>query len=281
MTETQLPHFAKAPLFEVAISVQFEPLQRLVVPEIGLLWQHYGPKYPHVEQHPQVEPAIERLGVRQSVSRMPKFELVAEAPLPRIWFLSDDKKELLQIQQDRFIRNWRKLSSSDEYPRYEDHIRPEFMADFQDFQAFLVANEIGRVIPNQCEVTYVNYIDPGNGFATHAHIGRVFSIWQQDFSETSIYEIENATFSVRYLIRSESGEFIGRLHASAQPVYRGNDDQVAFQLRFVARGKPFSSDLDGIIKFVDEGRERIVRLFADITTPEMHEVWERKDGKPQ
>jgi len=276
-TGTPLPDFAQPPLSEVAISVQFEPLPRLVVPEIGLLWQHYGGKYPHVQQHPPVDPAIERLGVRRPRSRRPNIELVVETPFPRIWFLTDDEKELLQIQQDRFIRNWRKLSASDAYPRYDDHIRRAFVADLRDFQDFLDTNGIGRLTPNQCEITYVNYIEPANGFQTHAHIGKVFSIWQQDFADDSRYEVENATFSVRYLIRSDSGDFVGRVHASVQPVYRGTDDQTAFQLNLVARGKPFSPDLDGIMQFVDEGRERIVRLFADITRPEMHRTWGRKN----
>lgn len=278
MNGNTLPCFDDPPLQEVAISVQFEPLQRLVVPEIGRLWQHYEKKgYQHVEQHPPIEPAIERLGVRKRFMHRAELRLVDGPMLPRVWFLSDDKRELIQIQQDRFGRNWRKVEEGDDYPRYDDHIRGEFLGDFEDFLGFVTDSGIGAVAPTQCEVTYVNLIVGGDGWKTHADCGEVFTPLSRDYTVASRYEIEDVRFATRHLIRAQEGEFLGRLHTTMQPVFVGPEEKPGFNLTLVARGRPLSAELDGIMGFIDLGREHIVRAFADVTRDSMHRIWRRID----
>lgn len=270
-----LPEFSDPPLHEVAISVQFEPLDRLVVPEIGLLWQHYGSRFSHVEQHPTIEPAIERFGVK-SIAAPPRLRLIENLPLPRVWFLSERKTELLQIQQDRFIRNWRRLTDEDQYPRYVDHIRPRFVEDLKDFYAFLEANEIGKIVPNQCEVTYVNHIRNCDLWRVHSEMAKVFACWSSDYVAPADCEIEDMRFQIKHLIK-KNGEPVGRLYIIADPAFLGVDDEPIFSLKMVARGKPLAEDIEGVLAFVDLGRESIVRAFANVTRTEVQMHWGRTD----
>jgi len=277
VTGKTLPEFSDPPLHEVALSVQFEPLEKLVVPEIGLLWQHYGSRFSHVEQHPTVDPVIERFGVKSRVAGVPKVQWMEVLPLPRIWFLNESKTELLQIQQDRFSRNWRKLSSSEHYPRYEDHIRPKFIEDLKDFCSFLEANKIGKVVPNQCEVTYVNHIRTCDIWKGHSEMAKVFTSWSADYSSPDHCEVEDARFQIRHIIKTDEGEPVGRLYIVAEPAYLGLEDEAIFSLSITARGRPISQDIQGIEGFVDLGRECIVKAFANVTRPAMHKHWGRKN----
>lgn len=273
MTGLQLPKFREPPLIEVALSVQYEPLQRLVVPEIGLLWQHYGEKFSRVEQHPPIDPVIERFGVKNVAKGPPTIKFETGIPLPRIWFVDDSSEELLQIQQDRFVRNWRKGSSGEGiYPHYEEHIRPKFVTDYEDFKEFLRDNDIGEVCPNQCEVVYINIIPANDLWSKHSEIGKLFTCLSDEYFSNSIYRVEIANFSSKYLIEDEE-KIIGRLHLTIQPEYSNVDDTPAFRMTIVARGAPASQGLDGVMKFMDVGREHIVRLFDEVTTPELHEIW--------
>lgn len=278
MENISLPDFSNPPINEVLLSVQFEPLQSLVVPEIGLLWQHYGDKFNHVEQHPPIEPIIERYGVREPRSPFPKLELVSGSSLlPRIWFLSESKSELLQIQQDRFIRNWRKISVDESYPRYENCIRPRFLEDFEDFKGFINDNNLGEIDVNQCEISYINHIYSDDVWQSHSEIGKIFNIWDSVFEERFNFEIQDAKLHFRCILRDDEGVFIGRVHVDAQPAFRANDDKPMFVLTLTARGRPLSNDIDGIMKFMDIGRENIVQIFSDITSDEIHKAWEIND----
>jgi hypothetical protein len=75
-----------------------------------------------------------------------------------------------------------------------------------------------------------------------------------------------------------SGKTVGRLHISANPVQSQVDGTSAVLLQLSARGRPYDQSIDGVLQFLDLGHEWIVRAFAAITTPEMHDLWERQDG---
>ncbi len=248
------------------------------MPEIGLLWQHYGEKYNHVEQHSPIEPVIERFGVLNTSPPYATVQLLSGAPpLPRVWFLTEDKTELLQIQQDRFLRNWRQVNKDDVYPRYLEHIRPSFIKDFVDFQEFLKTNNIGEVKVNQCEVTYINHIYQEGKWDSHADIGNIFKFWEVDFKSKYHREIEEARFQFRCVLRDDKDDFLGRIHVNAQPAFRKSDDAPIFVLNITARGRPLAPDDDGVLGFFDIGRENIVNLFTDITSDELHNDWGRTD----
>ena len=67
----------------------------------------------------------------------PAFSFVSGLPpLPRCWFLNDTETRLIQLQADRFIHNWRKVTGKEEYPRYEA-IRDEFIDRWDEFCMFL------------------------------------------------------------------------------------------------------------------------------------------------
>ena len=279
VSDLKLPEFLNPPLAEVAISVQFEPLNKLVVPQIGLLWQHYGKEFPHVEHHPPIDPVIERFGVRSS-SIFPNIQLLQAHPLPRVWFLNSAGDELLQLQQDRFVRNWRKVNPDLEYPRYETYIRPKFIDSFRDFEKFISDNQIGVIKANQCEVSYVNLITSNDVWTTHADIAHVFTNWDKEYSKDATYELEDARFQIRHLLRDQAGNFMGRLNITCEPTFASSKDQSPlFELRLIARLKPFDATLDGIMKSVDIGRESIVKTFAAITRKEMHDVWNQGDTR--
>src|SRR5688572_24638999 len=117
-----LPEFQSPPVVEVALSILFEDWKGFRAAHVGLLWDRYFRReLPMTEDHPPVEPLIESADLRQRQPSLPKLEFVAEARF-RTWFRNDAGTELVQIQRDRFSRNWRKADDSDVYPRYA-HIR--------------------------------------------------------------------------------------------------------------------------------------------------------------
>ena len=70
---------------------------------------------------------------------LPQVTLGPVAHLPvRRWFIHKSETRLLQVQNDRFIHNWRKVGPADEYPHYET-IRPIFLTEWTRFYGFLEA----------------------------------------------------------------------------------------------------------------------------------------------
>lgn len=274
-TDKPLPEFGSPPVVEVALSVQFDSITKLNTPQIGLLWQEFRNRFPRTEEHAQLETAIERFGVLPSPRGVPRFQLLPSPPAPRCWFLNELGTELVQVQHDRFVHNWRKTEHNDTYPRYE-HVKETFSSELHRFSEALLREGLGELRPNQCEVTYVNHIVSGEAWNSHGQLAEVITLFALHYADEFQPQPEDCRLSARYVIPDRVGNPVGRLHVAVEPVYRSSDDAPMFALTLTARGRPLSDGLGGALEFLDLGREWIVRTFASITTPQMHAVWRRK-----
>ncbi len=275
--ETPLPDFDNPPVVEVALSAQFETLSKLRTPQLGLLWQEFRRRFPVTEEHSPLNAVVEHFGVLKAPKVEVRLEMLQSPPVPRCWFLNEAGTELIQVQHDRFVHNWRKAGTEAEYPRYE-HVRNAFANELERFRAFLEREQLGDLNPNQCEVTYVNHIVAGEGWENHSELGEVLTVFELRYSDKFLSFPEHVRIKLSHVIVDQAGEPLGRLHVVVEPVFRREDDQPMWLLNLTARGRPVGEGIDGILRFMDIGREWVVRGFASMTTTKMHKIWGRKDG---
>ncbi len=187
--------------------------------------------------------------------------------MSRAWFVSVDKTNLIQIQQDRFAFNWRRIDDK-EYPRYEQVIA-KFEENFRVFQEFFVVEELGELELNQREITYINHIPASGAWSQHGELGFAAPLLVGEMRGAFLPEPEDIALQVRYPI--QGGESLSRLYVVANPVDSMPSRDPAFRLTLTARGRL----TDGALRSqLDLGREWIVRGFTEVTSQRMHELWE-------
>ena len=264
-----LPDFDDPPVVETVLSVQFEPLAAMRTAHLGLLWESFRHEFPNTEERPLLERVLEQFPETPRVRLGLELQTYENPPVPRVWFTTMQANEMIQVQPDRFIKNWRKEGESETYPRYERN-KASFERDFAVFQEFVTANRLGVLRVNQCEVTYVNHILSGQGWESFADAHRVFSFWCPP--ETRIPgQPEDMRTHLRFVIPGKPAPPVGRLHVEVQPAFRAKDGRPMYVFHLTARGQVGES-----IDFFDLGRRWIVESFATLTTPRMHDVWKRK-----
>jgi uncharacterized protein (TIGR04255 family) len=276
---TSLPEFDQPPVVEVAISLQFKVLEALRGPYIGLLWGAFRKEgYLRVEEHGELEPAFEELQTASAPSVGIRVQTFDDAPPPpRVWFLNEARNELIQVQRDRLVVNWRGGAQSELYPRYT-HIIKRFYSALATLSDFAVSEKLGEIIPTQCEITYVNHILSGAGWSTHGELDVLITTWQNRYSDDYLGVPEDVGFKARYRMRDEAGKVLGRLHVVLQPAHRSIDSLPILVLNLTARGKPEPANLEGVSQLFDREHEWIVRSFTSVTTKRMHELWGRRNG---
>lgn len=276
-----LPDFKRPPLVEVVLGVQFSELTGYRTHHAGLLWErHFRRDFPRCVERPPIEAVFETFG-RASLGPPSLKVQIVEAPgpiVPRLWFIKDDHTELIQMQADRFLHNWRSEQKAP-YPRYEP-IRERFFHELKKVESFLDGEKIGALEPNQCEVTYVNHVALADGADPWTQLHRIFGVWQSFDAlpldgGARLPAPEGADLSLRFIIHDpKSGEPLGRLHIQAQPAIATETRRI-MRLNLTARGAPSTPTHQGVADFLDLGRAAVVRGFAAVTTPEMHDFWER------
>jgi hypothetical protein len=185
--------------------------------------------------------------------------------------LNEPGTELLQIQSDRFAQNWRKLATSEQYPRYNE-VRRRFAEQYESFADFIAQERLGPIVPDQCEVAYVDHIEPSGVWAHHGELHKVFAMCR-DTTSLPIGEPEEVRMDVTYVLSGSKGEPIGRLCLSIRPALRNQDRMPIFVVQSVGRGRPMESDLSGVLGFMDMAHDRLISAFSVLMTAEMQQAW--------
>jgi uncharacterized protein (TIGR04255 family) len=270
-----LPDFERPPLDEVVLGIQFSDMP-FRNHHAGLLWQLF-PEYPLVEEQPPIGAVFETFGSTFPVPDIPKFQIMTAPDALRYWFISEDKCQLLQVQPDRLIHNWRRRREEDEYPRYEN-VRHRFVAEVGKVQGFFIDRGWGEIRTNQCEVTYINIIGPSDAVADPVRdLAEILTFVKEQYSDGNLSHIERGQLQMSFLMeKGDGGEPLGRLHVATKPVMKQLNGAQALQLTITARGRPSGESVEAALQWLDVGRVAVVKAFASLTTKKMHKAWRRK-----
>ena len=257
-----LPDYGNPPVNEVVFGIQFKKIDEFQAPHIGLLWEKLGREnFPKYQEMSPINHIVED-GPKTS-----PVEMYDKPPLPRLLFINSDENHLVQVQQDRFHQNWRKLKPGDNYPRFGT-LYPAFKKSWDFFKSFLKDMNVPEPVPDQYELTYVNQITQGEGWEKLADIEKVFRDFQCKTGDRFLPEPETLNWRRLYRLPDK----MGRLH-TALKMASTKEGKRFMLFELTARGfGDVSMD-----EWFATGREWIVRGFTDLTTDSIQKaIWKRK-----
>jgi uncharacterized protein (TIGR04255 family) len=254
---------------EVVLSVQYPSAVVDEVTALADFWPKIRTDFPQLERQPPIVPAVEEFGPPRRQPQV-EFRMLSEPPTQRYWFIEEAGNRLVQVQADRFLLNWRKVSDEDGYPRYRN-LRSEFESRYATFAETVSAEAVPEV--DWCEVTYINHIPAeGNRPAEHMQLSKVLKVIAEQPVGEALPPPEDSQLQERFVIRDGEAP-VGRLYLTATPAYRTADDKPIYVVTLLARGRPRGQGLQGVLEFFDLGRDLIVRGFKELTTDQMHQTW--------
>ncbi len=247
--------------------MRFNPLPGLNAAQMGRLWAlKWCAAYPISEQQPVLAPET-----------FLKTEPDKRPPHPdgiRLWFLSDDRSSMIQVQQDRFIHNWRKTEGA-LYPRYHD-VSESFDAEFGDFVEFLDESELGSLSAVECEVTYVNHFREPE-LRNHSDLPKFVAPWTGAYTDDFLPTAEDAALFVRHKMSEDPA---GLLEVSVVPLFpRSGVQKPIYRLSLTARTQPADSSAESIRRSLDQGHDWVVNGFVSFTTKPMHAIWGKESDE--
>jgi uncharacterized protein (TIGR04255 family) len=199
-----------------------------------------------------------------------KVQFFDRPPMSRFLLIAEDDAELVQVQQDLFALNWRRVGGDADYPLF-DHLRSELVKHLETFRSVLTERGKGDLVPNWCEVTYVNHIASAADGA-RSHLGTVLRLVSPPDESGEMPVPEDVQLGARYLI-NEDDQPIGRLLINAAPAFRAADQVPIWVVTLTARLRVDEQTIEGALARLDQGHEWADRAFAQLTTRDMHEIW--------
>ena len=162
MAAEQLPSFEQPPVVETVLGIQFKPLSGFCNAHLGAFWKHLGrdwckllgKDWTLLSDAPTLEPTLERFEGSEAWAPLRSgFRLTAD-PSARLQIRSATDDAMIQLQNGRLHYNWLGTRGGD-YSRYKS-VRPRFDELLRGFTGFVSTEALGKLVPNQWEITYVN-----------------------------------------------------------------------------------------------------------------------------
>ncbi|MBE9226262.1 TIGR04255 family protein [Phormidium sp. LEGE 05292] len=245
------PKFTKSPLTEVVCGVEFNAPEFSSV-HFGLYWQTIKDRFP--------SPPLDRppIGEVEILSILPN--------LRRVWFESLDKKQLIQLQSNRFHYNWRSQNEDDEYPHFKE-IYPKFEQEWQHFQTWWQQYNsdnlpLGKI---HYELTYMNQIDKKFGWDNPRDNYKIFTFVGKKWSD-NLKKATNFNAGIEFDISENVGKLIVRLNQIVNP----KDDNNVLLFELTARSVDTKLD---IREWFDLAHKYTVDAFLELIQEETKKEW--------
>ena len=225
--------FNKPPVVEVACGILFANPNLIKSVDIGRFWQLIKKDFPRAEEAPPLDPLVEDnntmgLGFHQMMS------FAHLPPMRRVWFISEDGRSLIQVQSDRFLFNWKRTQTIDEYPSYQK-VMEKFDHYLDVFEKFCIDVEIPAPVYRQFELVYVNHISKSNGL----NLVSPDSIFVDHTRLTLENRFLPSPSLINWITSYALPDDSGRLHISMQSAFSNHPvSEEVVRMDLTARGIP-------------------------------------------
>jgi uncharacterized protein (TIGR04255 family) len=275
MPRDDFPSFDNPPLIETVIGVQFDQIPNLTSAHLGWYWREtLGTSWTRAQEAPALPDQFETFGEQSRRIPFPSLSavLASSLPSPRIQFVNDADDRVIQVQNTRFIYNWRKREGA--YPRFRD-LLPQFTASLTRFREFLRSATLGEVAFNQWELTYINRIDKGEAWKTPEDWHKILPGLFTAPSKTSGTRLERESGEINFEIVPERG----RLHVNVSSGRSQEDGNEILALNLTARGPiiPNNPTID-LESGLELGHRVLVEVFADIVSESAKKLWRKRES---
>lgn len=274
-----LPDYRRPPVVETVLGLQFEPVLNWTTAHAGLMAERLDNEFGRIEEHAPLQRAVEGFGPPQPPPLDVDFRISERPAANRIWLLNPDGSQLLQVQSDRLLRNWRRQGNEEQAYQHYGETRAVFMDEAQKLKQLLQEWRLGELRTDQCEISYVNHIKLHDGSDPHRCLERIFTQGSRWLPAGFLPAPEFRASQMRFVMHQQGMDApVGRLHVTLQPAWSRGDNSPLLVFTLMARGAPLGDDLEGAFGFFDLGHDWIVKGFDELTTSEMHQEWGRTDG---
>jgi uncharacterized protein (TIGR04255 family) len=274
MRKDNLPRFANPPVVETILGVQFDEIPNLTSAHFGWYWREYLDKsWGRTQEAPPLPDQFENFGDQSRKFPFPNLTAKIATSFPaRIQFINEYDDRVIQIQNTRFLYNWRKRESV--YPTFQG-LYPDFLSQLSSFRNFLKAASLADLTPNQWEVTYVNHIESGVLWMTPDDWHSVLPGIIPPPRTVANTKLEREFGEITFEVVQERG----RLHvqlASGRSTESGRD---MLALSLTARGPIKVGDPAlSLESGIELGHNVLVETFVGMASDKVLSLWGKRDS---
>lgn len=260
------PNFSNPPVDEVAMGFSFQPSAHIELLDVSNLWEEFQKKgFDDVQTHAPIASKGSR--VFQNFN----LQLKSKPDFPRFWFIKKTKEYIVQVQEDKFLINWRFTDEPTKRYIGFEKIEKNFWIYAELFAAWFEEKSGEKLKIKNLELSYYNTIEVG----PKSLVG-MFKDFQWSTKSILSNAVKQMFFEVTLPVEKIDAEMYILGHTGKKRDAEGD----IFRLELAVTGK---IDAQGLNKklmkpWYNLSHDKIVHGFVELTTPKMHKQWGYKNG---
>ena len=250
--------FKEPPLIEIVFQIVFPTIDGFGPAHIGIFWTQLRDAFPTIQ-------AAARVGLLTNLN-------VGSGTFPdnRVWLVHKDSSQVIQIQDDRFMFNWRKTGESDGYPGFET-LYPIFLDYFGRFVEFLDGEDLCPASATGFELTYINHIYEGV-WEKWDDIGAVFPAFDWTDNPAKMPPLKG----LRQFAHCDLPDNEGELSITIDSRTHKQTQQKLINYEIKVTGSERDIALDSLDNVFLRAHERLVQTLVAMTSRAAQKSWKRQ-----
>jgi len=269
------PKFDKPPVIETVLSLQFAGLPGYSTAHAGRFWSRYldrpsgtDKKWTKVLDAVRLEDQFERFGQEEVWAPAIQMRLLPPTQSNRTQIVRADEERMIQIQDTRFILNWKKGVGP--YPTFAV-LLPEFRELLQMFGTFSADEGLGALTFNQWEIIYVDQFRKGELWNSPRDWNKILSGFGVPVAPREHIDFGSELMSTDW--RFNLVVNLGRMYISARQQRIPPSEQEVLNVTFTARG-PVTPEQTWEQGFT-VGHDSLNDTFIMISSEEAKASWQK------
>lgn len=250
--------FQNPPVIEVAFQVAFPTLSGIGTPHFGAFWSSIRDEFPTIQAAARLGP-VDFSGVQGAF------------PENRLWLVHKNGETLIQLQDNRFLFNWRQTGEEFAYPGYED-LYPEFSKYLQLFCEFLETENSPIDAFTGFELHYVNHIYLGGSIKKWEDAGSAISLLDKATPDQKVFPLTSIRFNTTSKI--QNSDDVLHVGVDSRSHNETKKELLNFEIRISAVRE--SLKFDALEAEFSKAHDKILMAFLDISTAKSKRSWGAK-----
>jgi uncharacterized protein (TIGR04255 family) len=269
--------FDAPPVIETVLSVQFASLPGYATAHAGWFWKEYldklteesGLKWTQAVDAVRIEDQFERFGSEDIWGPPFSFKAIQGSQPNRTQLIRADGERMVQIQDSRFILNWKKQTGA--YPSFKPLLE-EFRTALHAFESFVAEAGFGNLAYNQWEIIYIDQLKKGEMWESARDWSRIFPGLAMPPVQTELLTTGDETMSADW--RFSLANRRGRMYIALRQLRTLPSNEEVLNITFVGRGPVTATQTweQGL----EIGHEALNETFLAITSAEAQARWGKK-----
>ena len=272
------PRFYSPPVVETVLGVQFANLTGYSTAHAGWFWKDYLEKlgdkpslrWTQAVDAPRLEDQFERFGADDVWAPQVAMKILSPSQSQRAQIIRSDSERMIQVQDTRFILNWRKQAGA--YPKFGPLLQ-EFRIMLHAFESFAVEAGFGTLKYNQWEIVYVDQLKKGDMWESARDWSKIFpGLSMPPVRVNQLLSIGDETMSADW--RFSLADRRGRMYIALRQIRIPQSKEEVLNVTFVGRGPVTATETweQGF----EIGHNALNETFLAITSPEAQEHWKER-----